>query len=185
MGNGATCYCASGGIAGQSCAPLVTPQARSTSYVVGAAGCEPVMGSRILVDLIDCRAPAYFTCPTHRGFKIDPDTRLVFFFDFTTCDFEADPSPGGCPTSYAQGYAVQEDDGTYSFYVDLADGTYRITPQLSEAPAFTRADCPSGCVKRPLKWDETSIAPDVLIVFTGPIVVTDLDVDSGIADCIA
>lgn len=184
MTNGGSCtYCSSGGIESR-CEPLLTPPARSTTFIVGAAGCDPVGASEILVKLKDCRAPVYITCPTHRWFKIDPDTSLVFFFNFGTCAFEPDPSQGGCPRSYSQPYAVQEDDGTWSEYVDLADGTYRITPgQATQPPTFARADCPSGCVKRVLKWDETTIAPDVLVVFTGPIVVNDLDINSDLADC--
>lgn len=179
--NGAGCGCngaagaayAGGNGCGGACSPGPSPVLQCAGSIVqGNALAEPLDSGMVVISKKDCRAPVLITCPAHSFFQINPDNRLIFFYNFATCNFEADPSPGGCPTSYAQPYSIFEDDGSVSTYVDLPDGTYLITAGAAASPpVFTLVDCPpASCKKYPLKWEVANF------VFTGPVLLTDLDV---------
>lgn len=162
------------------CAAPDSPQITcQPSIVQGNALATPMGSGTLNFSLQDCRPPAFVTCPSHKFFEIDPDTRLIFFYDFTACLFDTDPSPGSCPTSYAQPFAIQEEDGTYDIYVVLDDGTYLIEKSsFHNKPTFTLvASLPANCLKLPVKWDGTNL------VFSGPVTIKDLDVNADLAVC--
>lgn len=173
--NGAAAMAAGGGNGcGGSCAPNHPGPVLNCagSIVQGNALAEPLDSGMVVISKKDCRPPVLVTCPAHSFFQINPDNRLIFFYSFAACEFGPNPSPGGCPTSYAQPYGIFEDDGSVSTYVDLPDGTYLITPgAIDAAPTFTLVDCPpASCKRYPLKWEGTDF------VFTGPVLLSDLDV---------
>lgn len=165
---------------GGACSPSPSPQISCGGSVVqGSALGSPLDSGWVNIRLKDCREPVLVTCPSHEFFKISSRDRLIRFYDFTTCDFEDDPSPGGCPTSYAQPYAIETTTpGDFTLYIDLPDGTYQIEEGgTNDPPVFTRVDCPpAACKKYPLKW-ETDDNGDVIFVVTGPLNLTDLDVE--------
>lgn len=182
-GNGMKSYApgvTNGGCGGDVCGCPTGPGIECRGSIVqGNALAKPLDSGVLTWTLRDCREPVFITCPSHGFFKIDPDTGLVFFYDFTTCTFDADPSPGGCPTSYAQPFAVQDEDGKYRAFVCLPDGTYRIEAGgNNQPPTFTRVDCaPANCKMYALKWD------GVTFVITGPLDLNDLDVAISISNC--
>jgi len=151
------------------------------TIVQGNAMARPSAAKLLKWEQIDCRPDVYITCPTHEFFEINPDNRLVFFWDPATCEFETNASPGGCPTSYAQMYGIQNEDGSYGKYVDLPDGTYRITVGAAnpDPPVFTRVDCPPAACKRYwAKWE--NIQGNDSPVITGPLILEELDVSLNI-----
>lgn len=171
-GNGCGCAApANGSTPACGCPPQVQSTA-TASIVQGNASCVPEDSGIMTWTRKDCRPPVKITCPSHAFYKIDPDTRLVFFYDFTTCAFNTDPSPGGCPTSSAQPFAVQDEEGDYNAYVCLPDGIYRITNGgAGQPPVFTLVDSvPANCERFALKWEGNAF------VVTGPLQLQDLDV---------
>lgn len=171
---------ATGSQCGNACGPSQTAAIScGPSVVQGNALAQPNGPSTLSFNLTDCRPNVYITCPSKKFFEVDPDTRLIFFYDFSTCTFADDPSPGGCPTSYAIPYAIQDEDGDYHFLVDLPDGTYEIEQgQSGDPPVFTLVPCPpASCFRAPLKWE------GVTLVFTGPLTISDLDVAASLTNC--
>src|SRR3972149_9121867 len=90
-GNGAVAQKCGGDVCG---CPTGSSLECQGSIVQGSALARPQANAPISFSLIDCRPPVYITCPAHGFFQVDPDTRLIYFFDFATCAWEADPSPG-------------------------------------------------------------------------------------------
>lgn len=147
-----TCGCGGG-----AAAPLA-----QTGSVVSCSGQCEVDGQTSYADpFVVCQPKTRLTCASKRMFIVDPDTRLVFFFD-GSCVIEADPSPGGCPTSSAPLY---QDPCQDQVRVDLPDGTY-----ANIQGVWTKVDPCCTCVKRAIHYD----AEGASFFFVPPVDVLDV-----------
>ncbi len=154
-------HMAGSGQACGSCGSTDSQLVQTANGVTCMGQCE-VDGSTSYADpFVVCQPRVRLTCASKRLFIVNPDDRLVYFFD-DSCDIEADPSPGGCPTSSGK---LFQDPCQDQVRVDLPDGTY-----ANINGVWTKVDPCCTCVKRAIHYDAEGAA----FFFVPPVDVLDV-----------